>query len=129
MAISCSSTPTIDLVSQAKANAAQPIPDTELKSMLASYVELSNKLRQYIAIPTPQPVLSTPPLTTLLSHSNTPHSSSHSAQATHTKHEKVVSLRNLSFLHRREFKIQGVRLVIKGQTSATVLSADRLMKV
>lgn len=75
-----SSTPSTDLVSPAVTNVAQPIQDIELKGMLASYEELSNKLRQYMVIPTPEPVLPTPPLTTSLNHSNTPHSSSQSVQ-------------------------------------------------
>lgn len=108
MASNFSSTPAIDLVSPAIANVAQPIPDTELKSMLASYEKLSKKLRQHMTIPSPQPER-TPPLTTSLNHS-----SSQSVQAAHAKQEKVVSLRDLAHLHHREFKIQGGQIGDQG---------------
>lgn len=92
------------------------IQDVELQRMLLSYEELGKKLKQYIDPPTTQlltaPHSLTPPAVRNKD-SYTPHTSY--TPRTHHQHEhdthqqggEVVSLRELSYLHRREFKIQG----------------------
>lgn len=74
--------------------------DAELQKILASYEELSKKIMQYAPMTTHQTVPQSPAKSVPQSRCSTEHS-------THAAPDKVVSLRDLSYLHRREFKIQG----------------------
>lgn len=88
---------------------ANKIHDTEIQKILTSYEELSQKIRQYIPTQTLQPA---PHSLVRSQHiSNTNHQKEHSTPMTH---DKMVSLRELSNLHRREFKIQGGQIGDQG---------------
>lgn len=85
------------------------VNETEIKKMLTSYEELSQKIRQYIPTQTTQPA----PLLPIRSR----HESNPNCQKEHStsgSHDKMVSLRELSFLHRKEFKIQGGQIADQG---------------
>ena len=93
--------------------------NVELQKMLLSYEELGRKLKQCIDTPATQSLSSQHLLTPPAVGNRDPHTlhpahTSHTPQTryrpepnTHQTGEKVVSLRELSYLHRREFKIQG----------------------
>lgn len=74
-------------------------PDN-VQKMLLDYEDLSRKLGRLMHIPTPQataqPTLSVPP-----------HSEAQMDVPRHRGPEQVVSLKDLSYIHRREFKVQG----------------------
>lgn len=82
--------------------------NTELQKLLASYEELSKKMMQYKLTPTPQSAPQSPVKTQPMSQSNNAAGTrcvgEHSTPVTH---DRWVSLRELSNLHRRELKIQG----------------------
>lgn len=89
--------------------------DTELQKMLTSYEELSKRIMQYKLTPTPQsgpqsPVKARP----MLQRNNPASTQSVSKQSTPVTHDKLVSLRELSYLHRRELKIQGGQIGDQG---------------
>lgn len=75
--------------------------DTELRRMLSSYTELSNKVLQYINNPTSSPTLTPAPVQSTQQYNNT-HTPE---QQPHGKYDRAVPIRDLSLL-RREFKIQ-----------------------
>lgn len=82
---------------------------TEMQKILASYEELSQKIRQYVPTETLQ---STPQSPVRSQHIlNTSH---HKEHATLIYDDKMVFLRELSFFHRREFKIQGGQIGEQG---------------
>lgn len=84
-------------------NAVGDNTNTGLLEMLNSYEDLGKRLRQSIMAPTTQ-TLEQPPLSpahTSKSHHNIPHSPAQSGP------ETMISLRELSYLQRREFKVQG----------------------
>lgn len=83
--------------------------DTEIQKILASYEELSQKIRQHIPTQTLQSAPHSPVRSQHIS--NTNHQKEHSTPMTH---DKMVSLRELSYLHRREFKIQGGQIGDQG---------------
>ena len=115
------------------ASAGSVIPD-DVQKMLDSYDDLSKKLRQFMTTPTTQPTSQTTPVQPALQNNNThnlntptshptPHYTpvhpppqnhdtphhAHQSDTTHPfhTHEKMVSLKDLPYLHRREFKVQG----------------------
>lgn len=80
--------------------------DAEMQEILTSYEELSQKIRQYI------PTQPTPLLPVRSQHiTNTSRQKEHS---TPMAHDNMVPLRELAFLHRREFKIQGGQIGDQG---------------
>lgn len=85
------------------------ITDTEIQEMLTSYEELGRKLRQRMMIPSEQSPQHSPGLP---SQASKPHSDSsqHNLPGqpiAYPAHEGTVFLRDLSYLQRREFKVQG----------------------
>lgn len=72
--------------------------DATLQKMLKSYEELSKQILQYIPTRTPQNAL------------DTKGKSEHPT----TSQDKLVSLKELSYLHRREFKLQGGQIGDQG---------------
>ncbi|XP_049319254.1 uncharacterized protein LOC125780868 [Astyanax mexicanus] len=76
----------------------------DLQRMLASYEQLGRELQQYTTMSTPPSTLSGS-VHTVTPSGKTPHTSQ-SEKPTHTS-DTLVSLRDLSYLHRREFKVQG----------------------
>jgi len=89
--------------------------DPEVQKMLSSYEELGKKIRQYMptsTLPsTPHPPEKTQTIAQSRDMQSTKHLSEHSTPVTH---DKMVSLRELSYLHRREFKIQGGQIGDQG---------------
>lgn len=83
--------------------------DTEMQKILASYEEINQKIRQFIPSQTSQ---STPQSPVRLPHLSS--TRQRGENATTMNHDKMVSLRELSFLHRREFKIQGGQIGDQG---------------
>lgn len=86
------------------------IENVDLQKMLFSYEELGKKLKQCMDARTTQPLSSQHSLTQPAAHntdSHTPHYRHQSVPNTYQPGEKMVSIRELSYLHRREFKIQG----------------------
>lgn len=84
----------------------------KLEKMLASYEELSKQILQYMPSHTPQDVLQ-PKVKSTSQSSNVPDTNSKSECPIVTP-EKLVSLRELSYLHRREFKLQGGQIGDQG---------------
>ncbi|XP_046718415.1 uncharacterized protein LOC124394318 [Silurus meridionalis] len=97
------------------ANAIHPLANTainthnsEIQKLLASYEELSKKITQYIPTSTLQSTLHSPAKSHLTSQNrDTLNTRRLGEYPTTVAHDKLVSLRELSYLHRREFKIQG----------------------
>lgn len=88
---------------------AHDVYDAEIQEMLASYQELGHKIRQHIP---PQTLQSTHPSSSKSQYkSNNNHPDEHPTSITH---DKMVSLRELSYLHRREFKILGGQIGDQG---------------
>ncbi|KAL7882788.1 hypothetical protein SRHO_G00004460 [Serrasalmus rhombeus] len=77
----------------------------DLQRILASYQQLGRMLQQYTTMSTP-PSTSIESAHTVTLTGKTPHMSQ-SEKHPHTPSDTLVSLRDLSYLHRREFKIQG----------------------
>lgn len=106
-------TPPIDHTGAAMPGSVGATRDVELQNMLLSYEELGGKLKQIDTSTThpSTPQHSRTPPDVRNKNSHTPHPSyTHRYQPEHNTYqseEKVVSLRELSYLHRREFKIQG----------------------
>lgn len=99
-----------DNISAAMTDSVGAIQNVELQKMLLSYEELGRKLKQCIDTPTTQSLSSqhSPTQPAVRNRdSHTPHTHYQSAPNTYQPAEKVVSIRELSYLHRREFKIQG----------------------
>lgn len=84
--------------------------DTEIQQLLTSYEELSKKITQFMPVATRQSVVQSP--TKTLPRPQVKNDSRNNT-AEHTN-DKVVSLRDLSYLHRREFKIQGGQIGDQG---------------
>lgn len=79
--------------------------DTRIQELLRSYEALSKKVAQYMPSDAVQSTIQ-PQLR--------PQFRAQSNSAELPTHEKVVSLRDLSYLHRREFKIQGGQIGDQG---------------
>lgn len=80
-----------------------------LQRMLTSYEELGRKFHQCMAISTIQPA-NTPAIsfdtrTPVVNHQPP-------SDTVYTVAEKLVSFKSLSYLHHREFKVQGGQIVI-----------------
>lgn len=90
-------------------------PDTEMQQILASYEELSQKIRQYVPTSTQQSAPQSPAEAHIIPEgremTNNVNNSEHNSPM---NSDKVVSLRELSYLHRREFKIQGGQIGDQG---------------
>ncbi|XP_037651830.1 uncharacterized protein LOC119503885 [Sebastes umbrosus] len=87
------------------ASAVADTTNTELLKMLTSYEELGKKLRQSMIVPETQSLEHTPllPAQATKSHSG----SSYNNFTDQPAREGMISLRDLSYLQRREFKVQG----------------------
>lgn len=85
------------------------VTNAELQEMLNSYEELGKRLRQSIMIPTEQSPQHSSGLLAQASktHSNTPRPSPPRQPIVQPTREGIISLRDLSYLQRREFKVQG----------------------
>lgn len=82
--------------------------DTELHRILSCYEEVSKQMLQYMPHTTSQPAFQSPAKTQYMSHNkNVSDTKCRDELFKPVTHDKVVSLRDLSYLHRREFKIQG----------------------
>lgn len=83
--------------------------NTELQEMLSSYEELGKRLRQNITVPTEQsPQHSTgSPVQANQTQSDSFRPSPHGQLRAQPTREGTISLRDLSYLQRREFKVQG----------------------
>ncbi|KAJ8008316.1 hypothetical protein DPEC_G00103570 [Dallia pectoralis] len=89
--------------------------DTELQKILTSYEELSKKMRQYKHTPTPQSVhQSSVKIGPTSQSSNVAVTRDLSENSTPFTQDKLFSLRELSYLHRRELKIQGGQIGDQG---------------
>ncbi|XP_031725978.1 uncharacterized protein LOC116395901 [Anarrhichthys ocellatus] len=100
--------PVVENTSGAMASSVGPTPNSELQKMLQSNEELSKKLMQCITTPTTQSVSSQPSVTqSAAQNRETLYSSDQYKPSTLQPREKVISIRELSYLQRREFKIQG----------------------
>lgn len=88
-----------DSASHSATTAHNATHDTEIQKLLTSYEELSKKMMQYVPTLT-QTVPQSPAKPVSQSRWLTGHSD-------YAAPDKLVSLRDLSYLHRREFKIQG----------------------
>lgn len=87
------------------ASAVADTTNTELLKMLTSYEELGKKLRQSMIVPETQSLEHTPllPAQATKSHSG----SAYNNLTDQSAREGMISLRDLSYLQRREFKVQG----------------------
>ncbi len=100
--------------------------DTELKKILTSYEELSRQIMQCKHAPTPQSVSQSSVKIGLTPQgSNVTDTRGLSENSTPLTHDKLLSLRELSYLHRRELKIQGGQIGDQGSDSATTVSVGR----
>ncbi|KAG7515608.1 hypothetical protein JOB18_012272 [Solea senegalensis] len=83
--------------------------NADLLEMLTSYEELGKRLRQSIMTPTAQSPegFTLLPAQTSGARSDSSYKSSTSQSAAHQGREGMISLRELSYLQRREFKVQG----------------------
>ncbi|KAG7478534.1 hypothetical protein JOB18_001365 [Solea senegalensis] len=83
--------------------------NADLLEMLTSYEELGKRLRQSIMTPTAQypEGFTLLPAQTSGARSDSSYKSSTSQSAAHQGREGMISLRELSYLQRREFKVQG----------------------
>lgn len=89
--------------------------DTELQKILTSYEELNKKIIQYKLTPTPQSAPQSPVKTQPMSQSNNAAGTRCASEhATPVTPNRLVSLRELSYLHRRELKIQGGQIGDQG---------------
>lgn len=89
--------------------------DTELQKILTSYEELSKKIMQCKHTPTPQSVpQSSVKIGCTTQSSNVAGTRGLSKHSTPLTHDKLLSLRELSYLHRRELKIQGGQIGDQG---------------
>ena len=91
------------------AKAVSSITNTELQEMLNSYEELGKRLRQSVMLPAEQSPQhsSGSPVQVNNNHSDSPRTSSHGQPMTQPAREGLISLRDLSYIQRREFKVQG----------------------
>lgn len=99
-------------VSSEESNTGHPAAttnDTEMQEIMASYEELSQKIRQYIPTQTLRPTPPSPVNSRHILHTNR-----QTEHYTPMSHDKMVSLRELSYLQRREFKIQGGQIGDQG---------------
>ena len=82
--------------------------DATLQKMLSSYEELSKQIAQYLPSHTPQHVAKPQPhVQSMPLDKSATDTRGKREHPTHVTPDKLVSLRDLSYLHRREFKIQG----------------------
>lgn len=89
--------------------------DAEMQKMLASYEELTKKIMQYQLGYTQQPTPhSTAKPQSTSQHRDSPSTEHVAEDITPSTFDKMVSLRELSYLHRREFKIQGGQIADQG---------------
>ena len=88
--------------------------DVTLQKMLTSYEELSKQILQYMPSHTSQKVPQSKGQPTMSLDRNTPDTKAKSEHPTSVTQDKLVSLRDLSYLHRREFKIQGGQIGDQG---------------
>jgi len=89
--------------------------DTELQKLLTSYEELGKRIIQCKHTPTTQSVPQSSVKIGLTSpSSNVAGTRGLSENSTPLTHDKLLSLRQLSYLHRREFKIQGGQIGDQG---------------
>ncbi len=89
--------------------------DTELQKILTSYEELSRQIMQCKHAPTPQSVSQSSVKIGLTPQgSNVTDTRGLSENLTPLTHDKLLSLRELSYLHRRELKIQGGQIGDQG---------------
>lgn len=84
--------------------------DTDIQKLLNSCEELSRQVRQYMPTTSPHSVPHPPAKSQILSHS----SEGRDMLSTSPMHDRMVSLRELFYLHRREFKIQGGQIGDQG---------------
>lgn len=98
-----------DQMSQAvDATVASGTTNTELLAMLTSYEELGRKLRHSIMVPAKQSPQYSPrlPTQTSRSHSDSSYNSPSDPSGAQSVREGMISLRDLTYLQRREFKVQ-----------------------
>jgi len=91
------------------ANAVSDITNAELQEMLSSYEELGKRLRQSVMVPTeqsPQHSIALP-VQANQTHSDPLRYVPSGQPRAQTTREATISLRDLSYLQRREFKVQG----------------------
>lgn len=80
--------------------------NAELQAMLTSDEELGKRLKQSIMVPTTQSPEDSPPLAAQANKSRSD-SSYHNPTVVRPIRERMISIRDLSYLQRREFKVQG----------------------
>ncbi|CAI5655013.1 unnamed protein product [Oreochromis niloticus] len=106
-----SGTEVTDSVTQNTSSTAVSQHDVELQKILFSYEELSKKIKQYMPTSGSQLTSQTPSQAHCRS---TPHNDGLVETHAPMRRDKVVSLRDLAYLHRREFKIHGGQIGDQG---------------
>lgn len=91
------------------AKTASDLTNSELQKMLSSYEELGERLRQSIMVSTEQSPQNSMGISVQANqtHSDSSRPSPHGQLRVQPTREDMISLRDLSYLQRREFKVQG----------------------